>query len=49
MILAREILLAHRGEEVLFVAIPLLIIFALLAVSARRRDDDEEEEQDPKE
>lgn len=47
MILAREIVLAHKGEEVLFVAIPLLIIFALLAVSARRRNEEEDDEDRP--
>jgi hypothetical protein len=44
MILARVLVLAHKGEEILFVAIPLLIIFALLALSARRRDEDEDDE-----
>ena len=44
MTLAEQIILAHRGEEVLFVAIPLLIIFGLLAVSARRNEDDDDEE-----
>jgi hypothetical protein len=43
---APELILAHQGEEVVFVAIPLLIIFALLAVSARRRDEEKDDEDD---
>jgi len=46
MVLAETLVLAHRGEEVLFVAIPLLIIFGLLAVSARRRGEEEDDEQE---
>ena len=43
MISARELILAHQGEEVVFVAIPVLIIVALLAVSARRRDEEDDD------
>jgi hypothetical protein len=46
VILARELILAHQGEEIVFVAIPLLIIFALLAISARRRDEGDDDEGD---
>jgi predicted secreted protein len=46
VISARELILAHQGEEAVFVAIPVLIIFALLAVSARRRDEEEDDVDD---
>ncbi len=45
MILAQDIVLAHAGEESLYVLGPLVIIVALIMLASKRREEKEDEEE----